>query len=200
MGYLLFLFAIILSSTAYSQEETLFTEEGETGGFGAPVVKFTAIKNQAAIIFGGRGGWVFNHSLILGGGIYGIISEVDAPNGVLPKEGPLDIELDYIGAEVEYVFHPMQLYHYNIYTLIGSGTARFVKDVGSVFNSNEQAGESDLVFVLEPGVNCEVNVTTWFRIDAGVSYRLVTGVNQPKLKSSDFCNFAASLTFKFGSF
>lgn len=75
---------------------------------------------------GGRGGWIINHSLVLGGGGYGVASEVDAPAGVLPLEGPLDIEVGYGGFELEYIIHPMSLVHFNIYNFIGGGATNFV--------------------------------------------------------------------------
>jgi len=202
MRYLMFVIMLFAfaANLAAQEEETLFKGDFEKGGFGGPVVKFTSIKNQGAIMVGGRGGWIINHSLALGGGGYGVVTEVDAPAGVLPLEGPLDIEFGYIGFEVEYIIHPKSLLHFSIYTLAGGGATNFVKDVGPVTESNEQAGETDFLFVLEPAVNAELNITTWFRLNAGVSYRLTSGVNQVGLDESDFSGMTATLTFKFGKF
>jgi hypothetical protein len=196
-------FAIMLfvfTAGVAAQERTVFKDNYEKGGFGAPVVKFTWINGQSAFMFGGRGGWIINHSLVLGGGGYGVVSEVDAPEGVLPEQGPLDIEFGYGGFEMEYIFRPESLIHFGTYTLIGVGTDNLVKDVGPVTESHQTVSASDLVFVLEPGVNAELNVITWFRLNAGVSYRLVSGVNQVGLKNSDFSDAAATLTLKFGRF
>ncbi|HEX9975350.1 MAG TPA: hypothetical protein VGD14_25075 [bacterium] len=187
-------------NVAAQEEETLFKGNFEKGGFGGPVVKFISIKGQSAAMIGGRGGWIINHSLALGGGGYGVASEVDAPAGVLPLEGPLDIEFGYVGFELEYIIHPKSLAHFSIYTLIGGGATNYVNDVGPVTESNEQVGETDFLFVWEPAVNAELNVTTWFRLNAGVSYRLVTGVKQEGLENRDFRGMAATLTFKFGKF
>ncbi len=71
------------------------------------------------------------------------------------------------------------------------------------FAGNVAAQEETLfkfVFVLEPAVNAELNVTTWFRLNAGVSYRFVTGVTQVGLDNGDFSGPTATLTFKFGTF
>jgi len=184
-----------------AQEETLLKSDLKSGGFGGPVVKFTAIYDQSALMIGGRGGWIINHSLVIGGGGYAVVNEVHAPEGALPfEEFPLDIEFSYGGFELEYIIHPKSLVHFSIYMLIGGGAMNYVKDVGPVIESNEQAGETDFVFVLEPAVNAELNVTKWFRLNAGISYRLVTGVEQERLKESDFNGLAATLIFKFGKF
>lgn len=190
----------VLVVCATAQEQTLYKGKFQTGGFGGPVIKYTTIKDQGAVMVGGRGGWILNHSLVLGGGGYGVVSEVDAPAGVLPEEGPLDIEFGYGGFEMEYIFHSDSLIHATLYALMGAGTARYVKDVGPVSESNEQAGASDLVGVFEPGVGAELNVTTWFRLDAGVSYRMVGGAGQAGLSNQDLAGVAGILTFKFGRF
>ena len=201
MRYLtLFIMLFMVATNAAAQEETLFKEENETSGFGGPVVKYTTIHNQRAVMLGGRGGWIIDHSFIIGGGAYGTASEVNAPAGVLPLAGPLDIKFEYGGLELEYLFKPNSLGHLGMYVLIGGGTIKYDKDRGGDGESNEQAGENDYVFVLEPAVTGELNVTTWFRLNAGISYRHVSGVTQVGLKQSDFSGPAATLTFKFGTF
>ena len=191
---------VALTTDLTAQEETLLNLAGEKGGFGAAVVKFTSVNGQGAIMVGGRGGWILNHSLVLGGGAYAVVNEINAAPEILPFEGPLDIEFGYLGFEVEYIFNPNSLTHYSLYAFIGGGATNFVKDVGPVWRSNEQVGETAFMFVLEPAANAEVNVTPWFRLNAGVSYRVVAGVSQVGLKDSDFTGLTATLTFKFGRF
>jgi hypothetical protein len=53
---------------------------------------------------------------------------------------------------------------------------------------------------LEPALNAEVNITSFFRINAGASYRYISGLNYNNLKNEDFSGFSGALTLKFGSF
>jgi hypothetical protein len=199
LWHLVMIFAFMANVVA--QEETLLKSDIKSGGFGGPVVKFTSINDQGAVMIGGRGGWIINHSLVLGGGAYAVVNEINAPEGVMPfEELPLDIEFGYGGFELEYIIHPMSLIHFSVYTLIGGAATNYVKDVGPVTESNEQAGETDFMFILEPAANAELNVTSWFRLNAGVSYRLVTGVGQVGLTESDFNGMTGTITFKFGKF
>jgi len=39
-----------------AQEQTLFKDSTDKGGFGGPVAKFTSLYNQNALMIGGRGG------------------------------------------------------------------------------------------------------------------------------------------------
>jgi hypothetical protein len=191
----------MITAGAQGQERTLLQNDYERSGFGGPVIKYTRIHEQNALMVGGRGGWIFNHTLIIGGGGYGVISEVDGADGVLgPQEGPLDIEFGCFGIEVEYIRNSNSLLHYSFYTLMGGGANNYVKDVGSVWDSNEQSGETDFMLVLEPAVNGELNITPWFRLNAGLSYRLVSGVEQAGLDNGDFNGPAVTIALKFGRF
>jgi len=198
---LILIMLLALTADLSAQEETLFkTETGETGGFGGPVVKYTTIYDQGALMLGGRGGWILNHALVLGGGGYGVVNEINAATGMLPGEGPLDIKFGYGGFEVEYIFNSMSLTHFSIYSLFGVGDLHYAKDEGPLSESDQTTGESDFVYVIEPAINAELNVIKWLRVDAGISYRLVMGVNQTGLGSSDISGVSALLTFKFGKF
>ncbi len=69
MRYFIFIIILFtLTAIASAQEETLIKDVGEKGGFGGPVVKYANIYNQSALLIGGRGGWIRNHSLVIGGG------------------------------------------------------------------------------------------------------------------------------------
>jgi hypothetical protein len=199
-SFILFILFAAFTGAQFAQEETLIEFGDQAGGFGGPVAKFTSISSQGAIMLGARGGWIFDHSFVIGGGIYTLVSEVDAPDNILPTQGPLDIDFSYFGLEAEYVFQPSSLFHYSFYLFIGAGAIRFLKDAGSFSKNNTQVEETDWAFVLEPTANAELNVTDWCRVMAGVSYRIATGVTQVGLKNGDFTGLAASLTVKFGSF
>jgi hypothetical protein len=111
-----------------AQERTLFDGPVETGTFGSAAVKVTSLRDEAAVLVGGRGGLVINHSFLLGAGAYGVVSEFDAPDGVRPEEGPLDIAFGYGGLELEYRFFPQSVGHFGVSTLVGGGAIHYVKD------------------------------------------------------------------------
>lgn len=133
------------------------TAPGFQGGshFGAPVLKYTVLTGQGALMFGGRGGWNLTPSLMLGGGAYGTLSEVDAREGAVPDaSGPLDVKFESFGFDLEYAVHPAAPTHLTLTTFMGGGAARYAKD-----KSNEQEGETDFMLLLEPAVGVERSVT-----------------------------------------
>lgn len=164
--------------------------------FGAPVVKWTAISDQAAVMFGGRGGWNVTPSLLLGAGLYATMTEADAPEGAVPDApGPLDVKFECFGLDLEYAARPTAPTHLTLGAFFGGAAARFVRD-----KTDEQHGETDFMLLVEPAAGVEQRITDWLHLNLAVSYRLVSGVEQPGLEHDDFNGAAAALAFKCGRF
>lgn len=170
--------------------------EMSNGGFGGPVIKYTQIKNEPAVLIGGRGGWIINHTFVIGGGGYGLANQIEA-DYFIDYSKPY-INFGYGGLELEYIIQSDQLVHFSIYTLIGAGSVNY--------RDNSHGGwedwdyNNDEFFVFEPALNVEVNITSFFRINAGANYRYISGVNYDNLTNEDFSGFSGVLTLKFGSF
>lgn len=74
--YAIVLLVLILTGTALAEDETLLGGEIESGGYGALVVKFGHIKGEGGILVGVQGGWIVNHTLVIGGGGYGLANNI----------------------------------------------------------------------------------------------------------------------------
>jgi hypothetical protein len=169
------------SSVAAAQEQTLAGEGLDSGGFGAPVVIFSELGSEFAVFAGARGGWIIDHTFVLGLGGYGLASNI----GEFPFER--EVEFGYGGLELEYINNSNSVVHFSIYTLVGGGAVTYLYDV------------VDGVFVVEPAVNLMVNVTQWFRLGVGGGYRFVAGADHD-MSNEELSAPVGVLTFKFGSF
>ncbi len=190
-----------LSRELHAQrDETLVGNRGtQFGGFGGPVVKITSVAGTNATISGGRGGFIVNRRFVIGGGGYGLVNEnirtgYRFSNGAEPTLG-----FGYGGLEFEYITQPTRLVHATFGTLLGGGEA-FYEDTQTQGGTTSTQRISTNVFVLEPQIMAELNVTRWFRPGIGVTYRYVSGTDLPGLADSDLSGVAGLLTFKFGSF
>lgn len=191
---LLFLSILGTSALAAQNDETLISGKIESGGFGALVWKLTEINGETAIMGGGRGGWIINHTFVVGGGGYGLVNNMK-PQGI-SSEKDLLLEMGYGGLEFEYIPNSQNLIHYSIYTLIGGGSVEYRKRA----HPFDEAYVSDGFFVAEPGVSFELNVTKFFRVGLGTSYRYINGVNLEGTSNSELQGLSANLTLKFGKF
>ncbi len=189
----IFILLLLSSVTIWAQAETLVSGKIENGGFGAPVIKFTQVNGKFGLLIGGRGGWIMNHKFVIGGGGYGLVNQVDA-NFIF--EGDLTpLMMGYGGFEMEYIFSSNKLVHFSIYLLLGGGGITYKR-----FHEWDTPHISDSFWTAVPAANIELNISSFFRISAGVGYRFVTGVDLGDLTNSDIAGFEGILTFKFGKF
>lgn len=193
----LFLVALLLTLPLAAAEKTLITGHVAHGGYGGPIVQFTQIgPNQTSgILVGGMGGWIIDHTFVIGGGGYGLSSDVQADWYNTGAEEPFYLNFGYGGLMLGYINNSDNLVHYEVTGILGGGGASY--RIKNDYNSNN---DGDGLFVAEPAVNLVLNVTPFFRIAAGASYRYVTGVNLEGLTSSDLSGVSGQIQLKFGSF
>lgn len=186
---------LLIASPLLAQQQTLFSGKVEHGGYGGPVVKFSQVNGKFGVLVGGHGGWIINHTLVIGGGGYGLTNDVEA-NALGPSNKKY-IDFGYGGFEVEWVMNSDKLVHFSVHTLIGGGSVAYQRE-----DSTDRAEDLDGFFVLEPGVTLDLNVTTWMRFSVGASYRYINGVDSNlKLSSNkDLSGLSAMVMLRFGKF
>jgi hypothetical protein len=204
------LLLLFFSGTAHAQEpETLFGSSVDHGGYGAVSLRMSSIQGSDVLLVGGYGGWLIDHRLMLGGGGYGLVTDVRASQVAQdrynPEGDPLYVDFGYGGFMMEYMIAPNDLIHVNVQALIGGGAVSYreswYNDDDDWFDDDRRYGGTDVLFVVEPAVHAEINMTSWFRIMAGVSYRYVSGLDELRgIDTDDLRGIAGNLTFKFGAF
>ncbi|MEX0772309.1 MAG: hypothetical protein WD038_04030 [Balneolales bacterium] len=198
---LLVLFLLTGVNQGVAQEaQTLFNNDVAHGGAGGPMVSFSDIDGELGVWVGGRGGWIINfdnnHAITLGGGGYGLVTEHGVPDADFG-----DPDTDYFafnsygGFVFEYTNRSYSLVHPTVSVLLGAGGLEI-----SDRDFNETDHNSDQYFVFEPNANLELNITDFFRIGVGASYRLTNGINRAGFSDSDFSGLNGLITLKFGSF
>lgn len=189
---------LMLSFSAYGQEETLFSGDIESGGYGGVEVKFGEINGEWEVFVGGRGGWIVNHQFVLGGAGYGMATEGETrPGSITPYFNEL-FEMGYGGVLLAYINNSHKLIHLTIETLIGAGGISHYNDEGN--NPFNDEFDGDAFFIIEPGVNFELNITRMVRFAAGASYRITSGVEYLDLEDGDITGPAINLMLKLGKF
>jgi hypothetical protein len=194
MKKILLFLLLIFTFPALAQDETLISGEIESGGFGGPAIKITTINGENAVMVGGRGGWIINHSLVLGGGGYGLVTDVKAK---VPDSIHQYIEMGYGGLDLEYISLSNDLLHLSVGLLIGGGGIGYKNENNNVFNGTNNKNS---FFVLEPSVHANLNITHFFRIAAGVSYRYISGLKSVVSSNTDLSGPSGILTLEFGKF
>jgi hypothetical protein len=173
--------ALATESSEQYRPDTLVHGSIESNGYGAPVVKYSSVGNSDGLLVGGRGGWVINHSFVLGGAGYGL-----ATNYQLPSDR---LTFGYGGVMLEYITEPESLVHLSFDTVIGGG------GVGT-----KGGGTSNSVFVLEPEIDAILNISASVHAGLGVAYRMTRGVHLAGLSNSDLSGVNGTFMVQFGGF
>lgn len=198
----------LLTYLTMAQNEILFSDDIESGGYGGPVCKIEKINDKTGVYFGGQGGWIINHSIVLGGKGYVLVNPIDII-------GLQNISVGFAcgGVLMEYIFESNKLLHFNIECMIGVGVV--YNDVKNYSQSHTPVDYTvDIGFVLEPGFNVNLNVVKFFRIAVGVTYRYVSGIeynagasyrdlsqeNYENISDTDLKGLSIQIVLKFGEF
>ncbi len=180
--------------------QTLFGSNSHFGFFVAPVIKGSTILDEPALFPGFRVGWTINRVVSLGVEGYGLAPTMTRTD-LLPNE-QLRPLMGYGGFFIEPIIGSKRLIHVTTPVLIGAGW------IGYVYDWNEPRTDpraDDLVddfvvWVVEPGINAELNVASFFRVNLGLSYRFTQNVNLINTGKNAFGGLNYSLTLKFGRF
>jgi hypothetical protein len=187
----------------HDEIKTLFPRDrrGSVGGYGELSVLYTAIDKRDAIIFGARGAVLIGHSLAIGLCGSGFINDPKVYSGMAEE---VSITGGYGGLFFEPIIFPRFPVHVAFPVTIGVGgvtAARFYE-----YDDYEDyyPEESDAYFVVEPGVELELNITRFCRFSIGGYYRYTTDVEMVidgvVLPGSLLQGFSGGVNFKFGRF
>lgn len=204
---------LLLATCAFAQEEgemkTLFGNGGAVshGGYGGITTAYTNMDGRDAIMIGGRGAWLINHKIGIGLAGTGFLTEskVDAQlNG-----DRYQLAGGYGGLFLEYIVNPKSPVHVSFPLTIGAGGVSYLESnnsfSGNDFNTFEE--DSQAFFVVEPGIEVELNLLRFMRIAFGASYRYTSDVslnysanNQAIIGKDALNGFSGGITLKFGKF
>lgn len=190
---LIVIFALLCGSSISAQTSEVPMKK-EIYGFGSPVIKFTNINNDFAILIGGRGGWIFGDRFMIGGGGYGLVSE--NYTNIEKADSRTSINFGYVGFELEYILIQNDVFSFSINTLLGGGALSYT-DYENVFQFETQR-KSDAFIIIEPAAQIYFITSDWLSIGTGISYKILSKENIGNPYKNDVKGISGILTFKFG--
>jgi hypothetical protein len=171
------------------------------GGYGGPLVKVSSFDGNGALFVGGRGGWLINHRLLVGGAGLGQTLNVSAPpesRNRYPRAR--NVEFGYGGFLLGYHVAPERPIH-GIASVLLAGGGLVLSNRDADPDTDADVGhDGDGVFVMEPELAIEANLLRFMRVELSLSYRIVWDVELAGLGNGDASGIGGGLAFLFGDF
>ena len=158
-----------LSTGAAAQEEesikSLFKQDIIVNELWTPEVKINSIQGDIGTLVGFYGGALINRTLFIGisGGV---------------NLGHPRVNYGYFGGILQYIFKPAEVVHCSGQLLLASGTTKDYENPKEGLFDNFWNISGAHFFIMEPGLNLEVNLGRRVTLVAGMSYRHVSGLNE----------------------
>ena len=112
--------------------------------------------------------------------------------------------MGYGGFLVEYYLSPKELFHVSIASLLGVGGVMYSQNHFKDDHIDGDDFKGNAFFVAEPEVNLFINLTRFWRIGIGATYRYTYGLDglaeDAQLSDELFTGFNSQLQFQFGWF
>jgi hypothetical protein len=191
-----------------SEIGTLFNKDQNIshGGYAALEFGYTPVAGRSAMLTGFQTAWVIDHTLELGINAKAFVTN-PLPDVNLENRnymytggyGGLHIAATIMGDKPINVSFPV---------LLGAGAISYIRTEYTGYYDDFYPESHYAYFVIEPGIDVQLNMTRFFRISAGVSYRYTSDIyliysntSTASIASPSILRGVnASIKFKFGKF
>lgn len=168
------------------------------GGYGALTIGGGQIDNSAALFTGIRAGWVIDHRLTLGiaGTAFANNLYVDLYDGIIES----GLTGGYGGMLIEFIVAPFSPIHISIPVVVGVGGIAWIEDYYPNHYYQPRIIDEDVFFMVEPGLELEMNLVRFMRLGAGVTYRHSSELQMQQVDKEALRGLGFNFTLKFGKF
>ena len=159
---------MFLSVNVYAQGQepvnTLFSDDLRITEIFVPEVKLNSIQGDIGTLIGCYGGVMVNQRFLLGitGGV---------------NLGHPHVNYGYFGGIGQVVINPSELVHYSCQLVVAYGSTKDYQNPKSGLLDNFWNISGAPFFMMEPGLNLEMNLHSRLTLVIGASYRMVSGLS-----------------------
>lgn len=187
----------------YNDQEinTLFKRDKRDGFYGSFATGYSPIDGKNGIVFSTRGGWIMDHWFAFGMFGTGLVNNIDNLDmyyyGPSSNSNDYSLAAGYGGFFVEPMLLPLKPIHLSFPILFGAGGAsRFNND----YYYTDFYTDSDVFYVVEPGVELELNFTRWMRVAFYGTYRYTSDISIKDISADALRNYSVGVNVKIGLF
>ena len=169
------------------------------GGYGALHFGGTRANGESVGLAGGRGGWLINHTLLLG--LAGHSTTTTFKGDPDAQGNREDLNFSYGGFLMEWIPGWERAWHSAFGLLLGEGSVSTYTPEHCMGNTcTYTLPETDQMGVVELSARLEANLFRYMRAGLGVGYHWVRGMDFPYLKSDSLTGGQMEIFLIFGKF
>jgi hypothetical protein len=187
------LFLLFLAQVAVSQEEesykTIFksNRNPRVSGFGGLINEISGLDGNVTHQIGAEGAVLLNQSIFIG--LYGQGMTTLPLYDITYYDESIDLNVNekmrvafgHGGVLVGGILRPNNAVHFGGSVRLGFGAYSLIPDVLRGNNPGNDPDYylrfNDFVFLATPQIEAGINISSWFRINTGIGYRFVAGVD-----------------------
>jgi hypothetical protein len=192
----------VLAQDENDEMKTIFGKDKSQGGYFALYGGYSEINGIEGVTVGSRAAWVAGHSFAIG--VVG--------NGFMNNFTPIGLEQSnlaggYGGILLEPILFPRFPVHLAFPVVLGAGGIAYTVSSKDSYNSDwtSYVEDMDVFLIAEPGAELEFNITRFFRLALGASYRITSPVHLEttaidNVREDALNGISIGLSLKFGKF
>ena len=190
---------IRISELNNQEINTVFKQNKRDGFYGGLSTGYSPINNSHGVVFSARGCWIMDHWFAIGLGGTGFVSNVDQFDFVDFSNNNTFLGGGYGGVVLEPMLAPLKPIHVTFPVLVGGGAVASL-DETDLNQSYDYYPLGDYFFVVEPGIELELNLTKWLRASVFATYRYTSKITIDQVASDALRSYSTGVALKIGLF
>ncbi|MFA9390024.1 MAG: hypothetical protein ACERKD_09470 [Prolixibacteraceae bacterium] len=187
----------------YNDEEihTVFKRNKRDGFYGSFATGYSPIDNKHALVANTRAGWILDHWFAFGATGSGFVNNIDNLDMYSYSSYSSDNEYSlaggYGGIFIEPMLYSLKPIHLSFPVIFAIGGAgRF----NNAYYYADYTTDIDVFYVIEPGIELEMNFTKWMRIALYGTYRYTPDISIMDISPDALRSYSVGVNFKIGLF
>lgn len=179
---------------------TLFKKEKRDGFYWAYATGYSPINANHGLVFSARGGWIMDHWFAFGFTGTGFINNFDQLELYDYRQAAqsdlFSLAGGYGGLFIEPIAFPLKAVHVSFPVVFGAGGLSKINN----YVYDDYLENTDLFYLIEPGVELEVNFTRWLRFALYGTWRFASDIQLENVSSNALENYTVGAIIKVGLF
>ncbi|MDA3930726.1 MAG: hypothetical protein PF541_17395, partial [Prolixibacteraceae bacterium] len=175
---------------------TVFKKNKRDGLYLSLATGYSPINGDNGVVVSTRGGWIMDHWFAFGVFGSGFANNLNNIDNYFYSSSKVELSLSggYGGFFIEPMAFPLKPIHLSFPILFGAG------GVASSDNTYDLHENVDVFYVVEPGLELEINFTKWMRIALYGTYRYTSVLDIENISKNALRSYSAGVNVKIGLF